>query len=163
MDGIKMEKKRINVVKKWPELKLVWDIQIFIDFANFYRCFIKHFSKIAASLIVMLKITESSITSVSKVDDDEIISGGGAIGRSAVSWSDALKKLVKSKSRAKNGHLSNNNNTEEPKFLTPKAKKGFNRLRQAFIKAPILQYFDLECHIRIETDASSYAIGEVLS
>ena len=52
---------------------------------------------------------------------------------------------------------------EEPKFLTSNAKKTFNRLKQAFTKAPILQHFDPECHIRIETDASGYAIGRVLS
>ena len=53
--------------------------------------------------------------------------------------------------------------TGEPNFLTPNAKKAFNHLRLAFIEAPILRYFDPESHIRIETDASSYAIGGVLS
>ena len=50
-----------------------------------------------------------------------------------------------------------------PKFLTPDAKTAFNRLRLAFTEAPILQHFDPECHIWIETDVSSYAIGGVLS
>ena len=36
-------------------------------------------------------------------------------------------------------------------------------MRQAFLKAPILHHFDPERHIRIETDASGYAIGGVLS
>ncbi len=36
-------------------------------------------------------------------------------------------------------------------------------MRQAFLEAPILNHFDPERHIRIETDASSYAIGGVLS
>ena len=48
-------------------------------------------------------------------------------------------------------------------FLTSGAREAFNQLRQAFIKAPILRHFDPECHIRIETDASGYAIGGVLS
>ena len=48
-------------------------------------------------------------------------------------------------------------------FLTPKARAAFNRLRLAFTKAPILQHFDLECHIRIKTNASGYAISGVLS
>ena len=48
-------------------------------------------------------------------------------------------------------------------FLTPGAKLAFTKLRQAFIKALILHHFDLECHIRVETDASGYAIGGVLS
>ena len=51
----------------------------------------------------------------------------------------------------------------ESNFLTPNTKKAFNYLRLAFIKTPILQHFDLESHIRIETDTSSYALGRVLS
>ena len=51
----------------------------------------------------------------------------------------------------------------EPTFLNPGARKAFNQLRQAFTKALILRPFDLECHIRIETNASGYAIGGVLS
>ena len=39
----------------------------------------------------------------------------------------------------------------------------FAKLRQVFVKAPILHYFDLERHIRIETDASGYAISAILS
>ena len=50
-----------------------------------------------------------------------------------------------------------------PNFLTPKARSAFNRLRLVFTEAPILRHFDPECHIRIETDASGYAIGGVLS
>ena len=53
--------------------------------------------------------------------------------------------------------------SEKPKFLTSKAKEAFNRLRQAFTKASILRYFDPECHIQIETNASGYAIRGVLS
>ena len=38
-----------------------WDIQVFLGFANFYRRFIKGFSKIAAPLTSMLKITALSV------------------------------------------------------------------------------------------------------
>ena len=48
-------------------------------------------------------------------------------------------------------------------FLTANAKQTFTQLRQAFIEAPILSHFDLERHIGIETDASGYIIGGVLS
>ena len=34
--GIRIEKKRINAIKAWPEPKLVQDIQVFIGFAIFY-------------------------------------------------------------------------------------------------------------------------------
>ena len=52
---------------------------------------------------------------------------------------------------------------KRPSFLTPEAKLIFTQLRQAFTEAPILRHFDPEYHIRIETDASDYAIGGVLS
>ena len=48
-------------------------------------------------------------------------------------------------------------------FISSKASLAFTRLRKAFTKAPILHYFDPKHHILIETDASSYTIGGVLS
>ena len=48
-------------------------------------------------------------------------------------------------------------------YLTPDAKKAFDQLRQAFTEAPILQHFDPEQCIWVETDASGHAIGGVLS
>ena len=45
----------------------------------------------------------------------------------------------------------------------PGAREAFNQLKQAFTKVLILRHFDSECHIQIETDALSYAIGGVLS
>ena len=48
-------------------------------------------------------------------------------------------------------------------FLTLRAKLAFTKLKQAFLKAPILYHFDPECHIRIETGALGYTISRVLS
>ena len=58
--GINMEAEQIEVIRKWPELKLVRDIQVFLGFANFYCRFIKGFSKIATLLTSMLKTTMSA-------------------------------------------------------------------------------------------------------
>ena len=60
-------------------------------------------------------------------------------------------------------HVPNIKAMRKPNFLISDAKKAFNHLRLAFIKAPILRHFDLESHIRIETDVSDYAIGKVLN
>ena len=60
-------------------------------------------------------------------------------------------------------HIPNVKTIGESNFLTYNAKKIFNYLWLTFIKALILQPFDLENHIRIETDKSGYAIGRVLS
>ena len=48
-------------------------------------------------------------------------------------------------------------------FFTPGAKLAFTELRQAFIKTLILQYFDPERHMRVETNELGYAIGGVFS
>ena len=48
-------------------------------------------------------------------------------------------------------------------LLILKAKVAFTKLRQAFVKAPILYHFDPKRHIWVETDVSGYAIGGVLS
>ena len=52
-----MEEENIEAVKAWPEPKSIRHIQVFLGFANFYRRFIRGFSKIATPLISMLKIT----------------------------------------------------------------------------------------------------------
>ena len=151
-----MEDERIKEVRNWPEPKSVRDIQVFIGFANFYRRFIRGFSKIAAPLTSMLKTTGSSNLALRKLGADEVIGGGGkADDRN-------LSKSKKSKN-AKSGIQTHIGTTGEPTFLTPGAREAFNQLRQAFTEAPILRHFDPECHIRIETNASGYAIGGVLS
>ena len=48
-------------------------------------------------------------------------------------------------------------------FLIPEAWLAFTQLRQAFIKVSIFHYFYPKCYIRIETNASSYTIGDILS
>ena len=106
----------------------------------------------------MFKLTESSVASASILNDNDVAGDGGAVCRL-----DMSRKSTKSKSQMKSGHWDNCNNLEEPKFLTSEVKEVFNCLKQAFIKVPILWYFDPECHIRIKTDALSYVIEEVLS
>ena len=46
--------------------------------------------------------------------------------------------------------------------LTADAKGAFDKLRQAFTKAPFFQHFDPEWYIRVETNASRHIIGGVL-
>ena len=144
-----MEEERIDAIKAWPEPKSIRDIQVFIGFANFYWRFIQGFSKIAAPLTSMLKTSPqpAGALSATTVDDNEVVgSNGRNEGKSAKS--DFTKPVRR---------------VEEPSFLTPDARQAFTQLRQAFTEAPILRHFDPKRHIRIETDASGYAIGGVLS
>ncbi len=48
-------------------------------------------------------------------------------------------------------------------FFTPRVRKTFTKLKQAFVEALILNHFDLECHIQIETDNVGYAISRIFS
>ena len=50
-----MKKSRINAVVEWLESKFVKNILIFLEFARFYRRFVREFSQIATSLIDLIK------------------------------------------------------------------------------------------------------------
>ena len=52
---VRMQEKKIEAIQQWPVPRNVSDIMQFLDTANFYRRFIKHFSKIAEPLTAMLK------------------------------------------------------------------------------------------------------------
>ena len=85
-----MEAEKIEIVKKWPELKSVRDIQVFLGFANFYRQFIQGFSRIAAPLTSILK----TATPPEKLTSEEVGDDKGGDGISGV---EIAKKSGKSK------------------------------------------------------------------
>ena len=81
---------------------------------------------------------------------------------------DEVEKKVQETFMSKNSSKSQNLSKSKKAigfsdFFTLEAKLVFTELRQVFLKASILHYFNLEHHIRIETDVSGYAFGGVLS
>jgi hypothetical protein len=54
-DEITMQTNRIIVVKNWSKFKFYKDVQIFINFANFYKRFVHAFFKISVELFSLLK------------------------------------------------------------------------------------------------------------
>ena len=117
---------------------------------DFAVIFIQGFSKIAGLLTLMLQTTGSLRnlpSSMHVAERDEV----GTVGCS----SDCEDEMIE-----RSPYKNSNGDTG---YLTPKARLVFTKLRKAFNKAPIIQHFDSECHIRIETDASRYAIDGVLS
>ena len=49
-DGIKMDAKKIEAITVWPVPTKVKEVQSFLGWANFYRCFVDNFSEVAKSL-----------------------------------------------------------------------------------------------------------------
>ena len=153
-----MEDKKIEAVRNWLEPKSVRDIQVFISFVNFYQIFIQGFNRIAIPLTSILKTTGLSGLSAPKAfkaENNEVVECSSRADKMV--FKSRMLKNKKSEIWTHFGAM------EEPIFLTPNTKKAFNPLRQAFIKASILQHFDPEYYIQIETNVSGYTISGVLS
>ena len=155
---------------------------MFLGFANFYRRFIQGFSRIAATFTLMLK-TSKSTESTSQPKEGVVGIGGdrkARYNRSKLNRNETdnngvnsnevddeigkkSQKTSKSKNLSKSKILVKFKKTLGLDFLTLRAKLAFIKLKQAFLKVLILHQFNLERHIRIKTDISSYAIGGVLS
>ena len=91
-----------------------------------------------------MKTTKSSEKSAAKAfraNDNKVV------GDSSGKTNETVVNLSKNKKSRKLTCMLNIGATKELNFLTPNTKKAFNYLRLAFIKASILQYFDLESHI----------------
>ena len=52
---IQIGEKQIKAIHDWPKSQSVRNIQVFLEFANFYQQFIQEFSRLAVSLTFMLK------------------------------------------------------------------------------------------------------------
>jgi len=107
-NGVEIDPSKVEGITNWPTPTKVKDVQSFLGLANFYRRFIKDFSKIAAPLH---KLT-----------------------RKDQKWEwDAVHQ------------------------------KAFDELKARFTKQPILTMVDTTKELRIESDASNFATGAVLS
>ena len=153
---INIEAEQIEVVKKWPESMSVYDIQVFLGFANFYWQLIQGFSRITAPLTLMLKTTNEPTPSKNngsrlassknndkkpvsgRIDNDNEVDefGDGSMEYAKKKRKSKGKNLSKSHKLAKSGkNLSKSRNLinfdatkSEPSFLTPKARSAFNCL-----------------------------------
>ena len=164
--GVKIEEERIDAVKNWLELKSIRNIQVFLGFANFYYCFIQGFSKIAAPLISMLRMSLTSIT-------QKLINLVDEFSRGDCSENKARKASASTKGPtgadySSSDHVSytvsniiSNSAKNVSNYLTPDTKKASDQLRQGFTETPILQHFNPERYIQVETDVSRHAISGV--
>lgn len=108
---------------------------------------------------------DSAITDPVVDGEDSVIN---RIDNSEANRAKISAKITKSKTqeKSKNKNLAKSKTlaqSSKSDFLTPKVGQVFTKLRQAFIRALILYYFYLNCHIRIEINTSGYAINRVFS
>jgi hypothetical protein len=54
-EGVRMDPKKVEAVLEWEEPRNVKEVQSFLGFANFYRRFIKEYSKVVSPLTDLLK------------------------------------------------------------------------------------------------------------
>ena len=128
-----MQDKKIEAIRGWPAPRTVTEIMQFLGLANFYRRFIKGFSRIAAPLTEMLKESQDQRKYGLK----------------------KRKRFERSRSRSREPGAPN-------AFLSKAAYEAFKKLRNAFLKAPVLRHFDPTRPLRVEMDASDKALGDIL-
>ena len=58
IDDIKMNSQKIETIVNWKSLKCVKNVQVFLDFVNFYRKFIFDYFRLTTSLSKLIKIIE---------------------------------------------------------------------------------------------------------
>ena len=108
--GIFMDPTKIRAITAWEPPHTLHAVQSFLGFANFYRRFIKGFSRVVLPLTALTRKT----------------------GKSPFLWGTA-------------------------------AQEAFESLKKAFTTAPILRHADPTLPFVLETDASDFALGAVLS
>lgn len=107
-DGIRMDPEKIKTVREWKSPSCLTDVQVFVGFSNFYRRFIRDFSKIVAPMVALTR-------------------------------------------------------KDTPFRWDEDCEHAFQRLKCAFIDAPVLMLFDWAKEVILETDASDYVSARVLS
>jgi hypothetical protein len=67
-DGISMDPQRISTIVEWPVPESVYDVQVFLGFANFYRRFIDGYSRVVLPITQLLRKNQKFVWS-SKAQD----------------------------------------------------------------------------------------------
>ena len=130
-----MDPERICAIEEWQPPANVHELQVFLGFANFFCRFIRNYSQIAAPLLNLLKTGKDKKKTGIEVQQTNVVP----------------KNVVPK------------NVVPAPFPLSKAAMEAFKALKEAFTSAPLLRYFDENKPMRVETDASAFAIGGILT
>ena len=95
-EGIFMDPERIRAVEEWLPLQDVHQLQVFLGFANFFRRFIKNYSRIAALLLNLLKTGKNKKEIGVKVQKTNVVPAPFPLSKTALEAFKALKEAFTS-------------------------------------------------------------------
>lgn len=136
-DGVGMQRERVETVLDWPTPQSVRDVQVFIGFTNFYRRFIYRYSVLTAPITDLLKGIDTTKRGRGKKNGRP---------KGPASASKAAPRRLPRDFR-----------------WTAEADAAFQRVKEAFLNDSLLRHFDPHRETRLETDASNFAAGAVLT
>ena len=149
-EGIYMDLERIRAIEEWQPPANVYELQVFLGFANFFRRFIRNYSRIAAPLLNLLKTGKDKKKMGIEVRQTNVVPKN-VVPKNVVPKNVVPKNVVPK------------NVVPAPFPLSKAAMEAFKALKEAFTSAPLLRYFDENKPMRVETDASAFAIGGILT
>ena len=69
IEDIKMNFEKVKIIQKWEISRCIRDVQVFLNFANFYRRFILVYSRLFKSLIALIKLNKKNLMFLWVFDD----------------------------------------------------------------------------------------------
>ena len=140
-DGIKVNEKLVEKVKNFPRPKSVTELRGFLGLASYYRRFIKDFAKVAKPLNELLKGSRKKKSKWKKKQN--------------------ICEICNEKGHYEDECLENKGKITGK--WTNKQEESFEILKEKLTNAPIIKYPNWDKEFILHTDASGFALGEVLS
>ena len=144
-------------MKEWLSLKNVHELQVFLDFVNFFWRFIKKYSWIAAPLLNLLKTERNKKKTEITLFSKQI----SLYHRKRKKWRSSSNYSAHSLQVSR--ELWQKNIVSVFFSLSEAALKVFKALKKTFMSASLLHYFDENKLMRVETDTSEFAIDRILT
>ena len=171
-EDIYINLKRIWAVEEWLLSENVYELQVFLNFVNFFWRFIKNYSWIAALLLNLLKTErnkkKTEIISASQSSQQKPPQMKEQKSSKTSSDYSAHSSQVEEESQAVcssqvSEELQQKNVVIISFSLSEVALKVFKALKKIFTSASLLHYFDENKLMRVETDISEFAIDRILT